>query len=259
MAKKSANKPGNTFSIWGYIKWLFISIIFLVTTYVACHIYFLARPADERDPLSEQVMNLEIQGFKPFPAVNVYTTEGIAGREEVLKGWLVKTPLLKERLANAVKGGHSITFREEEINAWLSRRLSAKQDGYFGKYVKDVYVWVDLSEGQMDLIIERTFANDYTHVTSMLLEFTRLDRGYGIRPYSAQIGQVKAPGGLARLVSDPFSSILEELSEDLLPYSTREIQDIHVEEGKITLDPQTLESREAESVKQGDREDENIG
>lgn len=241
--KKGVNEPKKKSRILGFFRFIIFSVIFFAIIYVAGHIYFLIKPADEHDDISEAVMKFEVMGLKPFPAVRVYTTEGIAGRPEIIKGWLNKTPKLRERLQSAIEGDYPVTFREDELNAWLSKRLVAKQTGLMEPYVKNSYVWVDLTEGQMDVIIEREFINRYTHVTSLLLKFTRFERGYGIQPYSAQIGQVKAPGGLARIIVSPFEQILEELSEELLPYSDRQIRDIHIEDGQITLDPRTVENR----------------
>ena len=247
--KKGANEPKRKSRVGGCLKSLVMLVIFVALAYLASHAYFLVKPADESDEISETVMDFEVMGVKPFPGVHVYTTEGIDGRPEILKGWLVDKPeiadrlKLSERLQSAVEGQYPVTFREDELNAWLSQRLETKQAGFISPYVKNAYVWVDLSEDQMDVIIEREFINNYTHVTSLLLNFTRLERGFGIQPYSAQIGQVKAPGGFARLIVDPFAQILEELSEELAPYTNKQIHDIHVEEGKITLDPRTFENR----------------
>ena len=242
--KKGVNEPKKKSRAGGCLKTLIVMMILMGLIYVGGHLYLFVKPANMSDEVSTKVENLNVLGAKLFPAVNVFTTDRIGGREEVLKGWLVKAPKLKERLHNAVKAQHPVTFREEELNAWLSKRLAVKQAGLFGPYVKSSHVWVDLKDGQMDVVIERELADDYRHVTSLLIKFTRLERGYDIQPYAAQIGHVKAPGGFARLIISPFEDILEELTEELLPYKNREIYDIHVEEGKITLDPRTVENRE---------------
>ena len=240
MAKKKAAKEGKKGScMGGCLKPLFGIAVFGCIIYVAAHIYFLVKPADKIDDVTAKIAGANLLGVKLFPGIHTYTTAEIAGRSEALNSEQTKVPKLNDRLKNAVKELYPVTFREDELNRWLSKRLLVKQGGLFGEYVKDAHVWVDLTEGQMNVIIERKFVGSYTHVTSVLLKFSRFENGYKIQPYSAQIGQVKAPGGLARLIIAPFNDILEELSEELLPYTDHEILDIHVEEGKVTLDPRT--------------------
>lgn len=227
----------------GCLKILVVFAIFIGFIYMLGHIYFLVKPADKVDEVTEKFSSFELMGMKLFPHVNPYTTEEIDGRVESLNTSGSKLPELNERLKNAVEDAYPVTFREDELNAWLSKRLVTKQEGLFGPYVKNAHTWIDLTEGQMSISIEREFLNGSTHITSILLKFTRFDDGYSIQPHSAQIGQVKAPGGFTLLVMAPFKAILEELSEELRPYTDRKIRDIHVEEGKITLDPRTAENR----------------
>ena len=244
--KKEVTKDSKSSCTGGCLKNLVVFIIFIGLMYIAGHIYFLVKPADKVDEITKSVSGFEVMGVKLFPGVNIYTTEEIDGRTEALNGEVTKLPELSERLKNAVTGYYPVTFREDELNAWLSKRLLTKQGGLFGPYVEKAHTWIDLTEGQMSVSIEREFINGSTHVTSVLLKFTRFDDGYSIQPYSAQIGQVTAPGGFALLVMEPFKAILEELSEELLPYTNHEIKDIYVEEGKITLDPRRADSRSNE-------------
>ncbi|MGB0775278.1 MAG: hypothetical protein ACPGUY_05495, partial [Akkermansiaceae bacterium] len=80
-----------------------------------------------------------------------------------------------------------------------------------------------------------------THVTSMFLKFERSKQGFSIQPYSSHIGQVRAPGGFARLISPAFDNLATELTEELKLYE--EIYDISVKDGTITLDPRRPEER----------------
>ncbi|MGB1260807.1 MAG: hypothetical protein ACPG6P_12245 [Akkermansiaceae bacterium] len=220
----------------GCIKRLALMLLFLVIVYLGVHIYFIWQPAGKTDDFSKA-----LQSAKIFPAIQPYSFDHIAGRTEIIDGKGIPGPLLKERVSNAITNKFPITFREEEINAWLSKRLDVKQGGALAPFVKDAHAWVDFKQDEMEIIIERRLSSGDTHVTSMFLKFERSKQGFSIQPYSSHIGQVRAPGGFARLISPAFDNLATELTEELKLYE--EIYDISVKDGTITLDPRRPEER----------------
>jgi hypothetical protein len=243
MGKNKEEKKPEPKKKGGCIKRLVLLLLIIVMAYVGMHIYFLWQPAGKPDDVSKAVIDANIAGVKVFPAIRSYPMDHIAGRGEILNGRPVAAPLLKVRLATAVERNYPITFREEEINAWLSKRLESKQGGHLAPFVKLRGVWVDFKQDEIEIIIERELPQNRVHVASLFMKFTRSKQGFSIQRHSSQVGQVRAPGGFARLIMPAFSSLAKELEEELQPYYDKKILDIRVEEGKITLDPRKPDER----------------
>ncbi|MBT8043834.1 MAG: hypothetical protein KJO79_02690 [Verrucomicrobiae bacterium] len=244
MGKKKEDKaPEPVKKKGGCIKKLALLLLVCVMAYFGVHIYFLWQPAGKPDSISQSVMDANVAGVKVFPAIQAYPLDHVAGRTEILNGRSIPAPLLKERLRLAVERNYPLTLREEEINAWLSKRLAVKQTGALAPFVKVRGVWVDFKQDEIELIIEREFSPGLIHVTSMFMQFNRSKQGFSIARNSAQIGQVRAPGGFARLVMPAFSNMAAELADELKPYHDKKIRDVRVEDGKITFDPRKPEER----------------
>ncbi len=175
-------------------------------------------------------------------AIQAYPLEHVAGRPEILAGRSIPAPLLKERLQLAIDRNYPLTFREEEINAWLSKRLEVKQGGALAPFAKVRGVWVDFKQDEIEIIIERDIQGRI-HTASLFMQFNRSKQGFSISRHSSHIGQVRAPGGFARLIMPAFSNLAEELADELKPYYDKKIRDVRVEDGKITLDPRKPEER----------------
>lgn len=243
MGKKKEEKRQEAPQSGGCIKKLVLLLLALVMVYLGVHIYFFWQPAGKPDDVSQAVMDANVAGVKVFPAIRAYPMDHIAGRGEILKGKSIPAPLLKERLNLAVRRNYPITFREEEINAWLSKRLEVKQGGLLAPFAKVRGVWVDFKQDEIEIIIERELPQRRVHVTSLFMKFNRSKQGFSIQPHASQIGQVRAPRGFVRLVLPAFEALAEELADELKPYHDGEIHDIRVEEGKITLDPRMPKER----------------
>ncbi len=236
MGKKTEEKKPEPKKKGGCIKKLAVLLLLTILAYLGVHIWFLWQPAGKPDNISRSVIDANVAGVRVFPALKEYPMDHIAGRAEILDGKSIDPPMLKIRLETAVERNYPITFREEEINAWLSKRIELKQGGLVAPFVKARGVWVDFKKDQIEIIIEREIQGR-THVTSMFLHFVRSKKGYSIRRDTSHIGQVRAPGGFARLIMGAFENLADELSEEMKPYKENKIRDVHVEEGKITLDP----------------------
>jgi hypothetical protein len=226
----------------GCIKKLAVLLLLTVMVYLGVHIWFLWLPAGSPDATSKAFIDATIAGKRVFPALRAYPMDHIDGRAEILSGATVDPPMLKIRLETAVERNYPITFTEEEINSWLSKRVMLKQGGLVEPYAEARGVWVDFKKNQIEIIIERDVLGK-THVTSMFLHFVRSKRGFGIRRDTSHIGQVRVPGGFARLIMGAFENLASELAEEMKPYKENEIRDVRVEDGKITLDPRKPEER----------------
>lgn len=222
----------------GCLKFACFFFLMGAMLYFGFHLYFLWQPADRSDAFSERVMSAHVAGKKIFPAIQTYPLERIAGRAEILRGEAVEQSLpIKERLANAIEGDYPISFREDEINAWLAGRLQVKQGGALARYVEIRGVWVNFRQDEIELIIERGLPKGNTHVTSLFMEFERNKDGYTVSRHACHVGQVRLPGGFVRLLMPAYENLRGELAAELKPYDERKIFDVRVEDGKITLDP----------------------
>jgi len=241
--KKEEKKEAPKKKSGGCIKKLALLLLVFVMAYFGIHVYFLWQPAGNPDSISRLAIDANVAGVKFFPAIQGYPMDHIAGRGEILNGRPIAAPLLKIRVATAIEKNYPITFREEEINAWLSKRLEVKQGGYLAPFVKVRGVWVDFKQDEIEFIIERELPQGRVHVTSLFMKFTRSKQGFSIQRHSSQIGQVRAPGGFARLIMPAFENLATELGDELKPYFEQKILDIKVEDGRITLDPRSAEVR----------------
>jgi len=246
--KKEESKEAKPKKKGGCLKRFTLMFLLLLIIYLGLHIFFIWQPAGTPSKFNQQVMELNIAGKKVFPAIQPFDMAKIAGRSEIKAGNSIKAPLVKTRLKTAIEAGYPVTFREEEINAWLSKRLEVKQGGVLAPFVTARNVWVDFKEDEIEIIIERELSQQQTHMTSLFMRFDRAKNGFSISRHASHIGQVKAPGGFARLIMPAFSNLAEELAEEMELYknSSGQIQlyDIKVEEGKITLDPRRPDQRQ---------------
>ncbi|MDG1357930.1 MAG: hypothetical protein P8P36_07035 [Akkermansiaceae bacterium] len=218
-------------------------LLLTVMFYMGIHVYFLWQPTGKPDAINARLMNAKLMGVQIFPAVRSYPVVGIAGRSDVIDGEPEQTPKVKQRLALAVERNYPVTFREEEINAWLAKRVNMNQGGALAPYVEIRGVWVNFKEDELELIIERKLPWANSHVSSLYMGFKRTRAGYSISRHSCHIGQLNLPGGFGYLLMPAFQNIVDELADELQPYHDHEIYDVRVQEGKITIDPRRVEQR----------------
>lgn len=222
----------------GCLKIVFFFFLMGAMIYFSFHLYFLWLPAEKSDAFGERVMSAHVAGKKIFPAIQKYPLESIAGRAEILRGETQEQSLrIKERLGHAIEDNYPISFREDEINAWLAQRLQAKQAGALARYVEIRGIWVNFRQDEIELIIERELPRGKVHVSSLFMQFERNRDGYTVSRHSCHIGQVRLPGGFVRLLMPAYENLRNELADELKPYEERKIFDVRVEDGKMTLDP----------------------
>lgn len=243
MGKRSHQDNENTGCNAGCLRMFMWFAVLILMSYLGIHVYFLWQPAGTPGQFNARVMDTRLAGVSLFPALRAYPLDDIAGRTKLLEGGAGRAPKLKERLANAIESNIPISFREEEVNAWLAHRLQIKQAGPLAQLVEVVGVWVELRKGEVEIIIERKLPNAQNHVTSLFMGFDRNEKGYSITRHSCHIGQLRLPGGFARLLMPAYQNLAKELEDELQPYYEHKIFDVRVEDGVITLDPRQIESR----------------
>ena len=281
--KKKKRKPYRKKG--GCLKSVVLIVLLLPITYLGLHIYFIWQPAGGLSEFNQQVINLSVANHRVFPAVKGFDPSKIDGRDAIIDPDSVEEiappessiptpaegnsptpagdgaiavpapividptvdPKIKKRLETAINKRYPVTFREDEINIWLNNRIRLAQGGGLAQFAKAKYVWVDFKKDEIELIIEREIFGQHTHMTSLFVEIKAEKDGFSLNRNAAHIGQVKIPGGFARLIIPAFDKMAEELSEDIEIYKDKDgktkLYDIKVEDGKITLDPRLPSQR----------------
>lgn len=243
MGKRGDQNHENKGCNAGCLRMILWCAILVLMLYLGVHVYFLWQPAGTPSQPNTRVMDARLAGVRLFPALQAYPLDGIAARRKILEDGSGGAPKLKERLANCLRENRSISLGEDEVNAWLAHRLKIRQTGPLAQLVEVKGVWVELRKDEIELIIERKLPNAENHVTSLFMAFERTKKGYSIARHSCHIGQVRLPGGFARLLMPAYQNMAKELEDELQPYYKHQIFDVRVEEGVITLDPKRIESR----------------
>lgn len=183
---------------------------------------------------------------------------GISGREGIVKGQeSIGYVDIKQKLTNAVKSNSEVTITEAEMNQYIAKNLKMNQGGLFKDYSSVKGVYVDLTEDQIEIFIEREIAQygdegviddavlpPFNHTVSMKVKAFNgeNDKGEPVKTVefpSATIGKVPAPNQLAKIVLPSFKQINDHFEEELaLGYE--KMNGIKITEGIITLDPRPV-------------------
>jgi hypothetical protein len=165
---------------------------------------------------------------------------------------------LKAVLANALQRGYSVTLSETEVNQWLGQTLSAKQRGLFAGNVSLDRVWVRLTDGVAEVIMERTVMGRPL-TTSMFVKIEQFQGPRGVQtevqrhggPYhgdfprplrGGRFGKLVVPQGFLILVMPEYGRLAELYRE--------EIRLAFEEMARISIEPKrlVLHSREPADV-----------
>ena len=241
----SADQNMETKRKGGSIKRLTMLFLLLAMAYLGLHVYFIWQPTGEPSEFNQAVIDAEVAGVKIFPIIRRYDLQKIAGRSDILKGDKMKLSPLSKRLSTAIERDEPVSFTETEVNVWLRNRLEVKQAGLLDPYVDLRGVWVHFTQDEVEIVIEREISEVGNHVVSLFMKFENSPNGFSINRHASHVGQVKMPGGFARLVMPSFSLMADELSEELKLYKDSsltsnkalKVHAVHVENGRITLDP----------------------
>ncbi len=155
-------------------------------------------------------------------------------------------------LRASVERGHAVTLTEMEINQWLARTLQARQGGLLEEHIELKGVWVRLSDGVAEVVIEREVAG-WPVTVSMFLSIEQDESDEGLRtalnfhggryweylprpPRGGRFGRLVVPQGSLRLVMPSYQSLAEVFSPELEDGFHRMAR-IRLEEKRLVLDP----------------------
>ena len=147
---------------------------------------------------------------------------------------------LNKLLDASVKLQRKIEISEEELNIYIKKRLRISQGGSFRKDCKAQNVLVRLTDGQMEVIIERTLRGK-PHTVSMFLETATRNDQYGraipsLERTGARLGQLKLPPAYVLLVQESFIKIKDALKKEL-DVGFDQMGHIEFLDGKLILNP----------------------
>jgi hypothetical protein len=159
---------------------------------------------------------------------------------------------MKAVLKNSIDRGYPLTLTEEEINAWLGRTLSLKQDGLLSSKVSLERVWVRLTDGVAEVIMERKILGK-THTVSLFLQINQYESAEGVRtelkleggpfhedfprpPRGGRFGKLVVPQGFLILIMPAYSK-LAALFPTEKELGLEEMARIKIEKGRLVLDP----------------------
>ena len=156
---------------------------------------------------------------------------------------------LHDVLDAAQKGGHAVTLTEREINAYLIRTLKLTQEGVFKDRVALKGVWVRLTEGQAEVIIERELMGERRHTISMFMEIkqTRGDSGQvttQVPRTGGWFGQTRVAQGYLYLVMGGFDSLAAAYGDELaiIRKMFKGMTRATINDGELVLKPPASES-----------------
>lgn len=120
----------------------------------------------------------------------------------------------------AQKGPHTATLTEREINAYLLRTLKRSQEGVFKDRVTLRGVWVRLTEGQAEVIIERELMGERLHTISMFLTIEQQLGENGqvttlVHRSGGRFGRTRVAQGYLLLVMGAFDSLASTYGDEL--------------------------------------------
>lgn len=147
-------------------------------------------------------------------------------------------------LESALKGRHSATLTEREINHYLVNTLKISQEGFFKDRVELKGVWVRLTENQAEVIIEREIMGERRHTISMFLEIEQLlgDKGQVttmVHRSGGRFGRTEVPQGYLLIVMGAFDSLGTAYGDELAMFRKmfKGMTRVMIKEGELVLTP----------------------
>jgi len=193
-----------------------------------------------------QIIILAIMGLLIFLTSITFRAQDVSDLEGYKTGGSGKAPNLLALLTASVEKERPCEIKEEELNRYLSERVSIKQEGFLKDKLKMKVkgFGVRVEPGQMEIIVEREVMG-YPHTVSMFLETQTQNNSQGqpvlvLERTGARLGQQKFPPVYALLVQDGFKAIQKVLKKEL-ELGFGGMTSIRFEEGLIKLDPRPIE------------------
>ena len=179
---------------------------------------------------------------------------GISGREGLIKGQeAIGYVDIKKKIKNALNSKSEVAISEAELNQYIAKNLKMNQGGLFKGFASIQGVYIDLTDDQMEIFIEREIAQygdegvvkedifpPFNQTVSMKLKIYNGLNENGkpailIEFPGATIGAVPAPGMLVKIVLSSFLQIRDHFETEIGFYE--KMNKIVITDGVITLDP----------------------
>lgn len=199
---------------------------------------------------------LGVLGILTYITFDPQDLSDIEGRREDISAIPAPGRDLGKVLESALKGGHSATLTEKEINHYLVNTLKVSQEGMFKDHIELKGVWVRLTKNQAEIIIEREFKGGKRHTISMFIQVTQMEtEGGGVRSsvsyqsadppmlgflkWGGRFGEVKVMQGYLIMVMGSFESLSLAYGDELA--TVREMFEkmhrVTIKEGELILTP----------------------
>jgi hypothetical protein len=207
-------------------------LFFLMLLALACGfgiaVFFITQPQDLSD----------IDGYGPL-------TKAVPDRD------------MKAVLKNSIDRGYPLTLTEMEINQWLGRKLMVKQGGLLAGVVSLERVWVRLTDGQAELVMERKIlGRPFTVSMFLQIEQTQSIRKIGTEvllhggPYhellprptrGGRFGKLVMPQGFLIMVLPAYQKLAAVFTEEI-HLGFEEMARITIEKKLLVLNPRAPSS-----------------
>lgn len=183
---------------------------------------------------------------------------GIDGREKILKeGKDVQHVNLLNKVNNAARDGRVVKITEEELNRYIAANLKLEQSGMMKKYSDVKGVYVDLTDDNIEVIIERNIAQydeegnpkdgtmePRTNTVAMKFNIFTTKEGNTTKVTTkfpgGSFGKAPAPGLYVKLVKGSFDQIRQHF-EDELKVGYKEVVAINIADGYMEIEPKKPE------------------
>lgn len=209
-----------------------------------------------RTVLMLALLLLAVLGICAYQTFEPQDLGDIDGRREDVSAVPAPGRDLGKVLESALKGGHSATLTEREINHYLINTLKFRQEGAFKDHLELKGVWVRLTDDQAEVIIEREFKGGRRHTVSMFIQVEQgeTEEGglkssvsyqsadppiLGFFRWGGRLGRVKVFQGYLIMVMGGFDSLSLAYGDELalLRQMFKEMTRVVIKEGEIILTP----------------------
>ena len=209
-----------------------------------------------RSVLMLALLLLAVLGIFAYLTFDSQDLSDIDGRRKEVSAVPAPGRDLAKVLESALKGGHSATLTEREINHYLINTLKLRQEGVFKNHLELKGVWVRLKEDQAEVIIEREFKGGRRHTISMFIQVEQVatEEGgvkssvsyqsadppiLGFFRWGGRFGRVKVFQGYLIMVMGGFDSLSLAYGDELaiMKQMFKGMTRVTIKEGELILTP----------------------
>lgn len=159
----------------------------------------------------------------------------VAGYPFAPGAWMKPRNLLREAEKKLVEGSGSVSFTEEEVNAYLHQRLKASQRGPLS-LVSDVEgIFVDLENNSATLYFVQRFLG-FPFVISSSWNYYLADMKYVHECTGSSVGRLRFKGVLLRPLMMPFRQLVNTCRAEATLLNREGIDRVRLEPGLLKLE-----------------------